>query len=470
MVIKSHVIRLFAVVVVSSILSFCGTTGRTDAWNQASAIVRGINKTAFPDLHFNILDYGAVPDEDTVTDAVNRAIKACSDAGGGIVDVPAFSFLTGPVRLMSNVNLHLEDGAVLRFSTNFEDYLPVVKSRWEGMDCYNYSPLIYAANEENIAITGRGILDGQADNSNWWPWKGRSEYGWQQDVPNQMVSWGRPRLLHMMEENVPVEDRVMGDGSYLRPPFIQLLECYTILIENVKIKNSPFWLIHPVLSEHIIIRGITAESLGPNNDGCDPESCKSMLIENCFFNTGDDCIAIKSGRNEDGRRWDVPSENIVIRNCEMHDGHGGVTVGSEISGGCRNVFVEDCTMHSTRLERAIRIKTNSFRGGIIENLYARNINIGEVDEAVLKINCAYDVKNNDSGSFPPLVQNIYLEKITSQKSDYALYFQGLESNDVIRNIQISNCHFDGVKEKYFIDFASLPVMNKVYINGKLVED
>ena len=224
-----------------------------------------------------------------------------------------------------------------------------------------------------------------------------------------------------------------------------------------------------MLSENIIIRGYKAESHGPNNDGCNPESCKNVLIENCYFDTGDDCIAIKSGRNGDGRRWAVPSENILVRDCEMKNGHGGVVIGSEISGGCRNVFVENCLMNSPELERAIRIKTNSLRGGIVENLFIRNIEIGIVDEAVIKINCLYEIKNEECGDHPPLIRNINIENMMSEKSKYAMYFQGIKQENVIYGIRIENCTFNGVERGNFIEYSENPVLKEVYINNKLVE-
>ena len=441
-----------------------------EVWGKADLIVSEISGFNFPGIDYYVTDFKTSNDTtEWYTQAINKAIDVCSEKGGGVVIVPEGIYFTGPIILKSNVRLHISDGAILKFSTNPVDYLPVVETRWEGVDCYNYCPLIYAVNETNIAITGNGILDGQADIKNWWHWKGKSEYGWEEGMSSQLDPAGRPRLMFFEQNNVPVEERIMGEGSYLRPPFIQFLNCNTILIENITIKNSPFWIIHPLLSENIIIRGITAISNGPNNDGCDPESCKNVLIEDCFFETGDDCIAIKSGRNNDGRTWNIPSENIVIRNCRMHDGHGGVVMGSEISGGCMNIFVEDCLMDSPNLERAIRIKTNSFRGGIIENIFIRNITIGEVEEAVLKINCIYEMKDGEKGDHPPLVRKIFLDNIRSEKSKYAIYFQGIDMQNVIHDVIINNCYFNGVEKGNFIEFADFPILHRVYINDRLIK-
>jgi polygalacturonase len=461
--------QIAAILGILPVFQVCQGHAWNDPWEEADEIVGGIALTSFPDRTFNIRDQGAVAG-DGLSDwqAIEASITACATAGGGRVLVPPGVYDTGPITLLSDVNLHLEEGAILRFSTRPEDYLPAVRTRWEGVDCYNYAPLVYARGCTNVAITGRGSLDGQANNANWWWWKGRAEYGWSPGMSSQADPRGRPRLLEYMEKEVPVEDRHMGEGGFLRPPFIQFLQCNTVLVEDITVKDSPFWLVHPLLSESVIVRGLKAMSHGPNNDGCNPESCKNVLIEQCYFDTGDDCIAVKSGRNGDGRRWAVPSENIVIRDCEMKNGHGGVVLGSEISGGCRNIFVENCLMNSPDLERAIRIKTNSFRGGIVENLFVRNVEVGVVDEAVIKINCLYEIDDGDHGDYPPLIRNISIENMVSEKSEYALYIQGIKQDTVISKIVIDHCSFNGVERGNYIEYAEKPELRKVYINKHLV--
>jgi polygalacturonase len=243
----------------------------------------------------------------------------------------------------------LTKGSKILFSTRPDDYLPLVYTRWEGVELMNYSPLVYAFEQKNIAITGEGTLDGQATDHNWWPWKGNKSDGWKEGTPNQNDKDKRPALFAMAEKNVPVSQRKFGPGFYLRPQFIQPYKCDNVLIEGVTVVNSPMWNINPVLCNNVTVRKVTVNSDGPNSDGCDPESCKNVLIKDCYFNTGDDCIAIKSGRNADGRRINIPSENIIIQECTMANGHGGVVIGSEISGGVRNVFAEDCTMSSPTL-------------------------------------------------------------------------------------------------------------------------
>ena len=396
------------------------------------------------------------------TEAINKAIIACTEQGGGIVVVPNGVFLTGAIHLKSNVNLHLEEEATLKFSQNDSDYLPLVFTRWEGTECYNYSPFIYAYGQENVAITGQGTLDGNSDSDNWWFWKGEwSRKTWEVQPENQANATAM--LRQMAEDNIPVEERIFGPGYYLRPKFIQFYSCKNILMEGVTIINSPMWVIHPVLSENITISNVSVISHGPNNDGCNPESSKNILIQDCFFDTGDDCIAIKSGRNADGRRLNVPAENIVVRRCTMRDGHGGVVMGSEISGSVRNVFAEDCIMDSPNLDRIIRIKTNSLRGGVIENIFVRNINVGNVRQAILHID--FDYEEGDAGQFTPVVRNINLDNITSQSSDRAVFINAYERSP-IKGVTIKNSSFNGVKKDNRINFVEDFTIENVLVNGE----
>lgn len=437
------------------------TVPEADVWLIAEQILERISEPEFPDADFSIHDYGATPDGSDASAALAEAIQACHEAGGGRVVVPAGDYLTGPIHLLSNVNLHLEKGATLRFKTDPEAYLPQVFTRWEGVELYNFSPLIYAFEQENIAITGEGTLDGQASNENWWFWKGQTGHGWSEGMPNQASA--RDRLFEMARQGVPVEERVFGLGDRLRPPFIQPYRCRNVLIEGVTILRSPMWEVNPVLCENVIVRGLTIRSHGPNNDGCNPESSRDVLIEDCFFDTGDDCIAIKSGRNEDGRRVGVPSENIIIRNCTMRDGHGGVVIGSEISGGARNIFVENCRMDSPNLDRAIRIKTNSRRGGLIDGVYVRNVEIGEVAEAVLKVNFYYE--EGAGHGFNPIVRNIVLENVTCKDTRFPVYLVGYEESPLM-NIVLRNCVIAGAERASVIE----NVRNLVFENVTFPSD
>src|SRR5580658_2468187 len=299
------------------------------------AVVSNTKAPVFAEREFDISKFGAVEGgKKDSTEAIAKAIAACAAAGGGRVVVPEGVFLTGAIHLKSGVNLHVTKNATLLFNRDPKLYLPVVFTRWEGTECMNYSAFLYAFEQTNIAISGEGTLDGNADCDHWWNWSGKGGCG-KKGEPTQAVA--RNALMAAGDKDVPVKDRVYGEGSWLRPNFIQPYRCTNVLIEGVTIRNSPMWEINPVLSKNVTVRNVKIASHGPNNDGCDPESSSDVLIENCEFDTGDDCIAIKSGRNRDGRRVAVPSQNIIVRNCVMKDGHGGVTIGSEASGDVRNI-------------------------------------------------------------------------------------------------------------------------------------
>ncbi len=428
-------------------------------WAQVPGILARIVPPTFPHRDFDIGRFGAVGDgAKDCTGAFRDAIAACHAAGGGRVVVPEGSFLTGAIRLESGVNLHLATPrSVIAFSRDPRQYLPVVFSRWEGVELMNYSALIYAFEARNIAVTGTGTLDGQADAEHWWPWKGSK------DVPgvrNQNAA--RARLIEMGAKGVPVADRVFGEGSCLRPNFIQPYRCQNVLIEGVRIRNSPMWEIHPVLCTNVMVRGVDILSHGPNNDGCDPESCRDVLIEGCTFDTGDDCIAIKSGRNEDGRRLGVAAENIIVRDCVMKDGHGGVVIGSEISGGARNIFAERCRMDSPQLDRALRIKSNSIRGGTIEHVYMRDVNVGQVAEALVTVNYFYE--EGDAGTFPPIVRDVEVRNVTSTKSQYVLLLRGY-ARDPVSDVRVIDCTFDNVEKPDLLEAVKDIVLANVKVNG-----
>jgi len=433
-----------------------------DAWQQMAEIQKRIRPPQFPARDFPITRFGAAANgKADCTAPFQQAIAACAAAGGGRVVVPEGVYLTGPIHLKSNVNLHLVKGSVVKFVTDPARYSPVVLTRWEGMECMNYSPFIYAARQKNIAITGEGTLDGQSDAAHWWPWKGRAEYGYKRGDPQQAKA--RALLAEMVEKDVPVEQRVCGEGSYLRPQFIQPVRCENVLIEGITILNSPMWEIHPLLCRNVTVRGVKVNSHGPNNDGCDPESCTDVLIENCLFDTGDDCIAIKSGRNRDGRRVAMPSENIIVRHCEMKDGHGGVTIGSEISGGCRNVFIEECRMDSPNLDRVLRLKTNSVRGGFIENVYLRNVTVGQVADAAIHIDFLYE--EGDTGKFPPTVRNIEVTNLRCRKMKSVIYARGY-ANAPIRDIRLKDCVFESAAAADTLEHVEGLTMTNVLVNGK----
>ena len=437
--------------------------GAVAGWDSVAKILGRIRPPVFPQRDINIARHGASGDGITdCSEALRKAIDACNKSGGGRVVVPAGDFLTGPIHLRSNVNLYLSEGARLRFIQDPDRYLPAVYTRWEGVECMGYSPFIYAFRQENIAVTGPGILDGQADNEHWWHWTGTPFFGGSREKPSQMAA--RSRLFKMGEDDTPVNQRVFGQGSFLRPNFLQFYRCKNILLDGVTVHNSPMWQIHPVLCTNVTVRGVSMISHGPNNDGCNPESSRDVLIDNCLFDTGDDCIAIKSGRNRDGRRIGIPSENIIVRDCRMKEGHGGVTIGSEASGGVRNVFAENCSMDSQNLDRALRLKTNSVRGGFIENVFMRNVTVGQVADAMLRIDLFYE--EGDAGQFPPTIRNIELSHVTGKKSKYALYLRGYRKAP-LREIRLSDCAFENVAQADVIENVEGLTFDHVTVNGQL---
>lgn len=437
-----------------------------DDWQKAQEIRDAIVIPTFANATFNIKDFGAIGDNQfDCTSAINNAIKACHNAGGGKVLVADGTYKTGAIHLLSNVNLHIEEKATLSFSTDPKHYLPEVFTRWEGLELMGYSPLIYAYQQENIAITGKGVLEGNGNDQTWWPWKGPHKQAHWDIIPGEDQKPARDKLMADAEAGVAVSDRHYSEGAFLRPPFVQPYACKNVLIEDITIKNSPFWLLNPVLCKNVSVKGVSFLSHGPNSDGCDPESCDHVLIEGCTFDTGDDCIAIKSGRNEDGRRVATPCQNIVIADCNMREGHGGVVIGSEISGGVNNVFAERCQMSSPELERAIRIKTNSVRGGIIEHIRYRDITVGEVKNAIV-INFFYE--EGDAGNFDPIVrdikiQNMHCENVLSK----AFYLQGFD-RDPIQNFHIENSHFKQVAKTSIVKNVEGFTVKKVSINGQPV--
>lgn len=457
------------------LVALCARASNIDfdkAFKESAKIEKQIKRTSFAKRTFYITDFGAKPhnEAEPCHEAINQAITACSLAGGGTVVVPKGTFFTGPITLKSNVNLHVSEGATLKFSTDQSLYFPGVITRWEGIDCYNARPLIYAYGETNIAITGKGTIDGQGSKEAWWPMCGAPRYGWKEGMVAQR-NGGRERLLMYGETNTPIYKRIMTPEDGMRPQLINLYSCNTVLIEDVTLLNSPFWVIHPLFCESLIVRGVNIFNRGPNGDGCDPESCKNVLIENCVFDTGDDCIAIKSGRNNDGRKWNIPSENIIVRGCQMKNGHGGVVIGSEISGGYRNLFVENCEMDSPELDRVIRIKTSTCRGGVIENVFVRNITVGQCREAVLRINLQYENRENCQRGFIPTVRNVHLKNVTCQKSQLGVLIIGLEDPSLVNNISVEDSHFNNVaKDGNDIKSAKDVTFKNLYINGRLVSE
>jgi polygalacturonase len=458
--------KLLALVFLIAAVTFIDTDAiaqqPSKAWNSSKEPLREIEiirkqirAPNFPPKEFVITRYGAVGDGKTLnTEAFKKAIEDCNKSGGGRVMVPLGTFLTGAIRLKSNVDLHLVDSAKIVFSTNPNDY-PIVFTRWEGMELMNYSALIYAYGEQNIAITGNGILDGSASAKTWWSWNaGR---------PSKQVN-ARNLLHELMRKKTDPKTRIFGDGNFLRPNFIQPYNCKNILISGIKIINSPMWNVNPVLCENVTVDNVKIIAHGPNTDGVDPESCKNVLIKNCYFDTGDDCIAIKSGRDEDGRTIGKPAENHIIENCEMKDGHGGVVIGSEISGGAKNIFAINCVMDSPNLERILRIKTSSSRGGVIENVFMKDVKVGTYRDAAVTCNMFYE----QPGNFMPTIRNIWVENLVVEKGgNFGVYVRAYKESPV-ENLRMVNCDIRGVKTPAQIDYVKNLRFQNVKINGQLL--
>jgi polygalacturonase len=391
-----------------------------DPWSAVPEIQKRIVAPKFPSRDFDITKFGAVAGGATAcTTAFSNAIAACVRAGGGRVVVPAGKFLTGAVRLRSGVNLHLADGAEIIFSDKPEDYLPVVLVRVGGVELYNYSPLIYARDCTNIAVTGRGKLNGNA--KAWWDWKSRETKAG----------------FEMGAKGVPVEQRVFGKPEHaIRPSFLSFVSCTNILLADFTIGGGPNWTIHPVYCRNTTLRGVNVVTDGPNNDGVDPDSCCDLLIENCTFDTGDDCVVLKSGYNEDGWRVGRPTENVIMRNCSSKRGHGGLVVGSEMSGGVRNVFMENCEFAGT--DRAIRIKSRADRGGVVENIFARNLTVRNMQREVAILNMDYGSDRNQAATQkPPVFRNMQFENIAGDGAPTAILIQGM-ADSPIENIRFMN--------------------------------
>lgn len=410
------------------------TEKTSEAWKQVEEMLDRIDPPLFPEREFVITAYGAVGDGETdCTDAFERAITDCTQAGGGRVVVPNGTYRTGAIHLADGVELHLESEATIRFSRDPEQYLPVVHTRYEGVEVKNYSPFIYAFECENIAITGTGTINGQADETNWWDWSGG-------DHPNEYDS--KDELAELIDKGVPVDDRIFGGDHYLRPNLVQFYDCENVLVQGVTMVDSPMWHLHPVLCTNVTITGVTVNTpRGSNTDGCNPESCTDVHVRNCSFNTGDDCLCFKSGKGEDGRRVDAPCEYALVENCEMSDGNGGIVIGSETSGGVQKIFARDCRMSSPNLKRALRIKTNAERGGYVREIYYENIDVGKAANTAIEV--ALDYANVRTGSHHPTVSDISIRELHVEESTRALTLIGVSEN-AIRELRLTDCVFESI--------------------------
>ncbi|MEU8569337.1 glycoside hydrolase family 28 protein [Streptomyces pathocidini] len=431
-------------------------------WHLADALRERVAPPRFPDREFPVTRYGARGDGRTdCTEAIRRAIADCHAAGGGHVTIPRGTYATGAIHLLSNVDLHVEAGARLAFSRDPAAYLPVVLSRFQGVECYAYSPFIYARGQENIAVTGAGTLDGRADETHWWPWSGQEEFGWRPGIPQQEDDW--PALWRQAEYGAPVAERVYGAGHWFRPNFIEPYGCRNVLIEGVTIIRSPMWEIHPVLCSNVLVQDVVIDSPGPNNDGVDPESCRDVVIRRCTINAGDDCIAIKSGREADGRRVNVPSENILIEDCDLRHRYGAITLGSDLTGGVRNVFVRNCRIGGPGLYFGLYIKTNSVRGGFAENIHLDGITVSNLTKEF--VTCDFFRGEGDSGDQTPVVRNIDIRNVTVGRARRALLARGYERSR-IEGLRLTDCAFGELAEGDRLENVEGLVLDNVTRNGE----
>jgi polygalacturonase len=441
----------------------------TPVWAQVPAKIEPFNtpfgdfnfqRPIFPDKSVNIIDFGAKEGGTFKnTEAINKAIKQLSESGGGTVHVSQGKWLTGPIVLLSNINLHLEEGAELLFSQDFNDYLPAVLTNFEGSEVYSYSPFIYSYMQENIAVTGKGVLNGQGK-----PW-------WEQ---RKNPGFGNRKLIEMNENEIPLKDRRFESlDNYLPPVFFGPLYCKHVLLEGVTFRYGAFWTINPSFCEDLIVRGINILTEGeyghtPNGDGINPNSCQNVLIEYNTISTGDDCIAIKSGRNKDGRRIGLPCKNILIRHNKGLHGHGGIVIGSETSGGIENLYAHDCQFNGT--DRVIRIKTDRGRGAYIRNCWFKDMAADTIQREAIRINMLYSGGNRlpvqEVNSGTPVIEDIHYENISCNYSKQnVIQIIGLPEMPV-QNVTFKNINLGGrigidVKDAKNVTFENVAISNKV---------
>ncbi len=416
-----------------------------------SAILANVNPPASPRNEIFLHKLGAKPD--SVTDArpaFEKAFQMCVQKGGlKLVVTPGVYLIKGPLHLPSNFELHLQKGVRLKFSADPAHYLPLVATSWEGTFIHNYSPLIYVKGKENVIISGEGIIDGNAAEG-FGKWR-----------PLQKIAQMKTRKMN--HQFVPVEQRIFGKEDYLRPHMIQFFKCKNILLQDIHITNSPFWCVHLLQSENITVRGISFNAKNVNNDGIDPEYSKNILIEDVDFDNGDDNVAIKAGRDFEGRAVAMTTENVLIRNCRFKGLHA-VVIGSEMSAGVQNILVENCT-YGGFCKRAIYIKSNPDRGGFVRNIYAQNLEFDEVED-LFYITSYY---HGEGKGFATKISDIFVENIYCRKARNAgIVIQGFESQKV-SNVQFLNVTVDSLKVGLSINDAEGVILNNVNLGGTIKE-
>ncbi|MDO4268540.1 MAG: glycoside hydrolase family 28 protein [Eubacteriales bacterium] len=442
------------------------TYEETFSWSRAEAILEAVQEPRFPDYCVDIRDFGAIAGDGILdTDAVRQAIETVHEAGGGMVIVPSGVFDTGSIELKSGVNLCLEqEDSILQFAREItvENY-PLVLSYYEGAPCYNWSSLIYAYEQDNIAVTGRGRLDGQADAQTWWNWHGNVGVGQNFSRPS---SSDTAVLRRMTEEGVDIRKRIFGEGHYLRPNFIQTIGCRNVLIEGVTVENSPMWGIHPVLCTSVTIRGVTVRGQWNNNDGCSPENSRLVLIEDCVFQTEGDAVALKSGRGRDG--WQLgekgySARDIVIRNNIFVCGSSGIAFGSEMSGGIRDVYADNNQFGTEGLDYGIRLKANADRGGVVERIYIRDAYMAQIRNAAFYGSVYYG--EEEQGGHIPEFRDIRIRHMVGNGGEYGVFLEAYEEKPV-RGLELLDVHLENTEHEIWAVNWENPRVEYMTVNGK----
>ncbi len=427
-------------------LGGCASVPRTsrvdsDPWSKANAIVGAIQRPRIGKATIRL-----APDQADIRPAIDAAMTQLVAAGGTII-IPAGDWLSnGPVHFQSRIRLHLEKGAILRFSRDPKHYLPLVLTRWEGTECWNYSPLIYARGVTDIAITGEGMIDGQGFEG-FFQWR-----------PKQKES--QQLLRKMGAEGVPVEQRIFGEGHYLRPGFVQFLSCTRILIDGPRFTDSTFWMIHPVYCDHVTVRNVMLKSDHLNSDGVDPDSSTNVLIEKCVFDVGDDGVAVKAGRDQDGWRVGRPCLRIVVRDCEYRGtAGGGFSIGSEMSGGVSEVYVERYKMND--VVHGVYFKSNMDRGGSITDIFVRDIDINRAQAA---ISFTTDYHGYRGGNHPTQFDNVQISRLRCAEATVGLSMLGA-SGAPLKRIQIVDSVIVSAKTPLRSRHAEGMIFDRVRVNG-----
>ena len=481
------------------VLAGCGTgtSYQQTTQKQVNTIIKNapfqmeVTVPKFPGMVYNVLDYGADPTGAKLSgEGIQHAIDLCSETGGGTVLIPAGVYVTGPIVLKSNVRLYTEPNAFIQFSDDYALY-PVIDASFEGLDTKRCQSPISARNAENIAICGGGTFNGKGDS--WRPLKKSKVTGaqWKQKIKKGVVDEEKgvwyPDSAAMLatalceDQNVPVlpagatQEDWEAIRTFLRPVMLNFIGCKNVLLEGVCFENSPAWNLHPFVCENVVLRDLDVRNpwYSQNGDGVDVESCKNVLIENCRFDVGDDAICMKSGKNEDGRRRGIPSENIFVKNCVVYHGHGGFVVGSEMSGGIKNINVEDCLFIGTDV--GLRFKSTRGRGGVVENIFINRINMSDIVNEALLFDLFYGGKGSgeeteeeiaarmgtsipEADETTPAFRDITIQNIICKGSKQSIYFNGLPEMK-IQNVNLANIKMSGKKGAVFNQTNGLTLKN-----------